>query len=314
MLLMWIVAGSSLLIIVVLFATSKGDSVGKRMEGITSAADQAANLEANTKSRFAAPSILKVRPTKVRKRRNSSGEDDAKPSFRDRMVHAGIYRVRSSGATKAVRIGTFCAPVVLGVLLSLAGILTLRDGCVLGAVIGGLGVMAPSFYLDRLKNRRQTMMRRALPDALDTIIVCIEGGLSLSSAFARVANELAAAHPMLSLELKILEREVRMGRTTGEALRNMARRFDLEELRSLASVILQSERYGASVTKALNVFAESLRLRRQQRAEELAHKSAVKIMFPTVFCILPAMFIVILGPAAIRVTQTLLPTMASSMQ
>jgi tight adherence protein C len=191
------------------------------------------------------------------------------------------------------------------------GIISPLVAIIVGASIGGIGILAPSFWLDYLKSRRQTMMRRALPDALDTVVVCLEGGLSLSSAFSRVSTELSCVHPTLALELKIVEREVRMGRTTGEAIRSLAQRFDLEELRSMASVIIHSERYGASVSNALNVFAESLRVRRQQRAEELAHKSAIKIIFPTVFCILPAMFVVILGPAVMRVMETLLPTLYS---
>ena len=129
--------------------------------------------------------------------------------------------------------------------------------------------------------------------------------MSLSASLSRVARELATAHPMLALELAIVERETQMGRTTGESMREFARRFDLEELRSLASVILQAERFGSSVTQAMEVYAETLRLKRHQRAEEMAQKAAVKIIFPTLFCIFPGIFIVILGPAAIQIMTTL---------
>jgi tight adherence protein C len=101
--------------------------------------------------------------------------------------------------------------------------------------------------------------------------------------------------------MRILDREIQMGRSTGEALKQLAGRFDLSELRSLASVVIQAERFGASVNKALRVHADSLRLKRQQRAEELAHKAGTKMLFPTVLFILPVLFIVLLGPAAFQI-------------
>lgn len=117
--------------------------------------------------------------------------------------------------------------------------------------------------------------------------------------------ELGTAHPLLAVELGIVEREMQMGLTAGEAMRQFAKRFDLEELRSLASVISQAERFGSSVTKALRTYAEALRSKRRQRAEELAQKAAVKILFPTLLCIFPGLFIVIMGPAAIRIYQVI---------
>jgi tight adherence protein C len=145
-----------------------------------------------------------------------------------------------------------------------------------------------------------------LPDALDVIVVCLEAGLSISGALSRVARELGSAHPLLAQELGIVEREIQMGRSTGDAMRQLAVRFDLEELRSLAAVIKQSEQFGTSVVKAFNVYAESIRVQRHQRAEELARKAAIKILFPTVLCIFPGIFIVLLGPAAIRIYNVLI--------
>jgi tight adherence protein C len=179
---------------------------------------------------------------------------------------------------------------------------------VLIGLIGGIGAtIAPAFLLDYLKVRRQTAMRRALPDALDVIVVCLEAGLSLPASFARVARELSEAHPALAMELRIVEREVQMGLSLGEAMRNFARRFDLEELRSLATVVVQADRYGASVSRAFKVFAGSMRLRRQQRAEERAHKAAVNLAFPTALFIFPAMLVVTLGPAVFAAIEVLVP-------
>src|ERR1051326_2623328 len=115
-----------------------------------------------------------------------------------------------------------------------------------------------------MKKKRQANFRRALPDALDVLGICLEGGLSLPASLKRISSELRMVHPVLAAELAIVQREVQLGRTSGEALRKMGERTDLEELRSLASVILQSEKFGASLVKSLRVHADTLRVKRQQ--------------------------------------------------
>jgi len=182
---------------------------------------------------------------------------------------------------------------------------TLWQGLIIGLCLGIGGLIGPSFWLDRMKRKRQSNFRRALPDALDVLIICLEGGLSLSAGLRRVSTELRTAHPELASELAIVQREVQLGLTSGEALRKMGERSDLEEVRSLASVILQSERLGASLVKSLRVHSESLRHKRYQRAEEKAAVAATKVLFPTLFFILPAVFVVILGPAAFRFIEML---------
>jgi tight adherence protein C len=144
-------------------------------------------------------------------------------------------------------------------------------------------------------------LRRGLPDALDMLVLCLEGGISLAAAQQRVTEELQAVHPELGGELAIIEREVLLGVSAGEAWQKLGERADLEEVRNLAAVLLQSEKYGSSVVKALRLFADTFRQQRQQRAEELAQKATVKILFPTLLCIFPAIFVVILGPAALHI-------------
>jgi tight adherence protein C len=170
-----------------------------------------------------------------------------------------------------------------------------------GACLGILGMVGPSMWLDSQKSKRQTQFRRALPDALDVLIICLEGGLSLTGALKRVSSELRTAHPALAGELNIVQREIQLGRLPGESLQQMGIRTDLEEVRSLASVVSQAERYGASLVRSLRVHADTLRLKRQQYAEAMAAKAGVKILFPTIFCIFPALFVVVLGPAVFRV-------------
>ena len=135
------------------------------------------------------------------------------------------------------------------------------------------------------------------------IVICLEGGLSLPASFDRVASELRTAHPMLADEMAILKREIQLGNTTGEALKKFANRFDIEELRSMASVVTQAEKYGASVTKALRVHADTLRLKRHQNAEAMAQEAPVKLVFPTVLFIFPALYIVMMTPAFMTVFE-----------
>jgi tight adherence protein C len=241
-----------------------------------------------------------------RKARRKYLQEEKKRKMRERIMQAGFYGSMSWGLYQGFRILLILGAVGLGVLISTLGEVTLIQGIGIGAGCGVAATIAPGFMLDHMKKRRQTRIRRALPDALDVLVVCLQAGLSLNSALSRLSRELAVAHPMLALEIKIVERQVQLGQSAGQALRAMADRFDLEELRGMASTIKQAERIGASVATAMEVFAETLRLKRQQRAEEQAHKAAIKLLFPTVACILPSLFIVILGPAAIQINEQLL--------
>jgi len=233
-------------------------------------------------------------------------QEERKRKLRERMMHAGFYATTSGSLFMMFRLLLIGGSAGLGFLFSTISQLTLVQGIGAGAVCGVAATLAPSFWLDRLKGSRQTKIRRALPDALDVLVVCLQGGLSVMASLSRVANELAVAHPMLAIEIKIAERQMQMGQTAGEAIRGIADRFDMEDLRGMSAVIKQAERIGASVAMALEAFAENLRLKRSQRAEEMAHKAAVKMLIPTVLCIFPAIFVVILGPAAIQVYHNLI--------
>jgi tight adherence protein C len=230
-------------------------------------------------------------------------DEEERTKLQTRLIHAGLYSRQAMVVFLGLKVFLMFAPVVLGVAAGSLGLLTMQVGLMCGAGGAILGLIGPSFWLDYQKSKRQTNFRRSLPDALDVLVICLEGGLSLTGAMKRVAGELRTAHPVLATELNIVQREVQLGRSTGEALRKMGERCDLEEVRSLASVIMQAERYGASLVKSLRVHSEALRVRRMQQAEERAQKAATKVLFPTILFILPAMFIVILGPAIIHVIQ-----------
>lgn len=231
-------------------------------------------------------------------------DEAGRTRLQTRLIHAGIYSRQAIPVFLGVKMTLMVAPVVVGLLAAFSGTVTFQVGMFVGAMFGTLGMIAPSFWLDNRKTARQATFRRALPDALDMMVICLEGGASLPSALRRVGGELATAHPALARELQIVQREIQLGLSPGDAIRSFADRCDLEELRSLASVILQSERFGASLVKSMRVHAESLRIKRIIRAEEMANKAVVKILFPTVFFILPAMFIVILGPTSAEMMET----------
>jgi tight adherence protein C len=227
-----------------------------------------------------------------------SRKEERRRKLGERLVQAGLYKRNSTGFFYVTQGLLGGVPVLVGFAAATMGFTTLPAALLIGAMTGVAGIIAPGFWLDAQKSRRQTAMRRALPDALDLLVICVEAGLSLPAALVRITKELRTAYPMLALEMMIVHREIQLGQTTGEALKRFGDRFDLEEVRSLASVIRQAERFGASIVNAIRVHAETLRHLRMEQARERAQKASVKLLFPTVLCIFPAMFVVILGPAA----------------
>jgi tight adherence protein C len=230
-------------------------------------------------------------------------DEEERTRLQARLIHAGLYSRQAMVVFLGVKALLMVAPAGLGMLAGLLGLVTIGTGVICGACLGIGGMIGPSFWLDRKKASRQSNFRRALPDALDVLVICLEGGLSLPGGLKRVSGELRGAHPILAAELNIVQREIQLGRSPGEALGKMGERSDLEEIRSMASVIMQAERFGASLVKSLRVHAEILRHKRQQRAEEMAQTAATKVLFPTILFILPAMFVVILGPAVIHLSE-----------
>jgi tight adherence protein C len=230
-------------------------------------------------------------------------DEGERTQLRTRLIHAGFYGRQALPIFLGTKMMLIVVPALIGLFLGLSGLLPTNEAMLGGACLGIAGMIGPSFWLEGRKKKRQTSFRRSLPDALDLLVICLEGGLSLPGSLKRVGSELRTAHPVLALELNIVQREIQLGSSPGEALQKMGGRTDLEEIRSLASVVSQAERFGASLVKSLRVHAETLRLKRQQRAEELAQQASVKILFPTLLLIFPAIFVVILGPAAFQIME-----------
>jgi tight adherence protein C len=304
----WFLAASSLILVIFLLAGSrKGLASGPAADRLE---EGAALLSGTQRKRRKPgddrPGQLLTLEDPIERQMSHRLERRAKhDELRNRMIQAGLYDPSAVSFFLLLRVVLMLGLTALGFLASQLGYVRLTPGILFGLAAGIVGTLAPSFTLDYIRGCRQTKIRRALPDALDVMGVCLEGGLSFIVSLSRVARELASAHPLLAVELKIVERQITMGRTTGDAIRELANRFDLEELRGLASVVAQSETMGSSMASALAIFGHTLRLRRQQHAEELAHKASVKMLLPMLFFIFPSMMVVILGPAMIQIYQQL---------
>ena len=167
-----------------------------------------------------------------------------------------------------------------------------------------IGFLAPDFWLTGAMTRRRERVRLALPDALDLLVICMEAGLGMDQALIRIGEEIQIAHRDLSDELLLIRLEQRAGTPRIEAWRNMANRTGLEVFRSFVNMLVQTERFGTPLSKSLGYFADALRVRRRQKAEEMAAKTTVKLVFPLVFFIFPSMFIVLLVPAILSISKS----------
>jgi tight adherence protein C len=172
-----------------------------------------------------------------------------------------------------------------------------------------LGYFLPNIFLERRIAYRKREILDSFPDAMDLIIVCVESGLGLDAALARVSEEMHMISPILGEELHLINLELRAGSSRERALRNLALRTGVEDIDTLVAMLVQSDRFGTSVAQALRVHAENLRTKRRLRAEEAAAKIALKLLFPLIFFIFPSMLLVLLGPALISINRVLLPAM-----
>jgi tight adherence protein C len=218
------------------------------------------------------------------------------------MLRAGYRGAEAALVIQGMRILT---PIVLVIILLVTGVYRSNPFFILlFALI--LGYMLPEMWLHWKIKQRQQRLRLALPDGLDLLVICVEVGLGLDQSLLRVAEELRIVHPELSEELQLVNLEMRVGKTRIDALRELARRTGLDELKSLVAMLIQTERFGTSIAQSLRVFSDDLRTRRRQRAEEMSAKTTVKMVPPLVFFVFPALLVVILGPAVIALMKQFL--------
>jgi len=217
-----------------------------------------------------------------------------------RLIRAGY---RSDNAVKMFYGAKVICPVVLLLLSWVTGAIHLGAFFIL-ALAGGIGYLAPDFWLGRQISNRQKAIKKGLPDVLDLLVICVEAGLSLDQATARTAQELNKAQPELSDELGIVALEQRAGRARSDAWKHLAERTDVEEVRNLVSMLVQAEQFGTSIGKTLRVHSDTLRTKRVQEVEEKAAKLSVKLLFPLVLFIFPSLFVVVLGPAVMVMIES----------
>jgi tight adherence protein C len=221
------------------------------------------------------------------------------------LMHAGF---RSSSAPiiyRAIQTATMAGFPLL-VALTCAFLARPLNSALVWIVLSFVaGFFLPRYILRRATNNRQRQLRWGLADALDLMVISVEAGLGLNAAMMKVSSELKDVHPDISAEFEMANLEIRVGRERDEALRNLAERTGVDDLRSLVAMLVQTDKFGTSIARALRVFSDSLRTKRRQRAEQEAQKAAVKLLLPLACFLFPTLFIAILGPAALNLMDVL---------
>ncbi|MHC2065942.1 type II secretion system F family protein [Bremerella sp. T1] len=251
----------------------------------------------------ATPSLAKpLQPT---------NEKDAN-KLKDKLSHAGFR----SEAAPTTFLGLKFAGLIAGVLLGGGTFFVLGDfslfGILKAALVLGFFFYLPELGLWYLGKTRKEQIFRGLPDALDLMVVCVEAGLGLDQAMRRVAEEMKKTYRVIAEEFGMCNFQLQMGRARVDVLHELGQRTGVEDLRSLAAILIQADKFGSSIAQALRVQSDAMRTRRRQIAEEKAAKTAVKMIFPLVFFIFPGIFVVLVGPAAITVVREMLPMMAAN--
>ena len=275
------------------FAPSGGTAIERRLSEVSVArADQSGDAPGDGSMIAALKRVGNIAPRSTKEL----------GKLQQRLVTAG-YRSREAMIVFfGIRLG--CAVVAFAIAGSpIVG----RPNLMMALAVCAVAYVLPSMVLARLAKRRQHRMRLGLPDALDLLVVSVEAGLGLDQALQRVAEELAFAHKDLCDELRLINLELRAGTGRSEALHNLARRTQLDDISSLVTMLVQTDKFGTSVAQSLRVHSDTLRTKRRQRAEEAAAKTGAKMVFPLVICIFPAIWVVTLGPAVIKFVQILLP-------
>jgi tight adherence protein C len=220
------------------------------------------------------------------------------PKLLERFAHAGL---KSSGARDMYFAARLLGPVAAVAL----GSFMPDDRMFAMMSMGGIAYLAPDMVLTRLIKRRREKIRRSVPDAIDLLVICVDAGLGMDQAMLRVGQELGSSHPQIYEEFMQINREQRAGKLRLDAWQAMAERSQLSEIDGFVNMLMQTERFGTPIARALSTYGDGIRQKRRQRAEEMAAKTTVKIIFPLVFFIFPCMFIVLLGPAGISIARGL---------
>ena len=221
------------------------------------------------------------------------------------LMHAGFRSPEAPIIYRAIQVSSMAGfPLIGAGLCALLG-KPLGDALIYIIVAFVAGFFLPRYFLGRITKNRQRELRWGLADALDLMVVSVEAGLGLNAAMMKVATELRDVHAPIAIEFEMANLEIRVGRERDEALRNLAERTGVDDLRSLVAMLIQTDKFGTSIAKGLRIFSDGLRTKRRQRAEQEAQKAAVKLLFPLACFLFPTLFIAILGPAALNLMDVL---------
>ena len=233
-------------------------------------------------------------------------------SLRARLIAAGYNSPLAPKVFTAIRLGMLILlPAILVVVIFLGGTEVSPFKLYLfGVGLAIFGLYSPNLFISAKADRRREAIVNGFPDSLDLMLVCVEAGLGMEAAFDRVGREMQNSHPLVAQMLSIVTLELRAGATREEALRNMASRTQVTEIRSFSTLLIQSDKLGSSIGETLRVYASEMREKRRMRAEEKAHKLPVLLSVPLVACMLPVMIGVLMLPAVIRVIRELTPALS----
>lgn len=224
-------------------------------------------------------------------------------ALREKLARAGFYGEQATTTFFGVKLMLFLVGLVVSVMLVMSVDFSMAAKIYLVMMIAAIMFFAPNFYIARRLTARKMEVKRTLPDAIDLLEICVSSGMGLDQAWNSVGDEIRIVSPVLADEMALANLELQLGATRAEALRHMSDRTGAEEFASLVAMLVQSERFGTSVSEALSIFAKTMRETRSNKAEESAEKMAVKLLFPLVLCIFPVMLIVMAGPACLTIMK-----------
>jgi len=229
-------------------------------------------------------------------------KESERENMKEQLARAGYRSPQALQVFYAAKtLLTFALPMVVLISSRWFPDMATRSAFTYAMIGAGIGLFGPNFVLSKLLARRAKALRNGFPDALDLLVVCVESGLGLAAAIQRVADELSFSHPELAFELATVNAEIRAGRPREQALRNLADRTGLRDIKGLVALLVQTMRFGTGVSDALRVYSEEFRDTRMQRAEEQAAKMGTTLIFPLVLCMFPVFFIIAIGPAVLRI-------------
>ncbi|MCA9230343.1 MAG: type II secretion system F family protein [Planctomycetales bacterium] len=291
------------------FMSSKKPRAEQRLEDIREPNTRKSDLLTREKgSKGAMGKVLEMATPALSKPLQPKSSEEVSKT-KDKLNQAGFRNEKATEIYWAMKI----VGLVAGFLIGGGAVVVTRgvdiDSLTYTGIIAGVAFFLPELILWFITKSRQDSIFYSLPDALDLMVVCVESGLGLDQAMRKVAEEMKKSYRVIAEEFSLCNLQLQMGRARNDVLHDLGARTGVDDLKALAAILIQADKFGSSIAQALRVQSDSMRTRRSQLAEEKAAKTAVKLIFPLVIFIFPAIFIVLVGPAAITMVNELLPTM-----